>query len=106
MKDIKGIIIRTGKWSLIIAIVIIALEHWKVFGFNLNQFPISIDWFYGYLLLNGGAAGPFAYLEHRKVKPKICPQCDNPLHTIRSYSCPKCGNLQFKIQDTGVNDGG
>jgi len=96
MKDIKGIIARTGRWALIIDILVIALEHWKML--NLSQFPISLDWLYGYLILNGVVASPFIYLEHRRVKPKLCPQCNNPLTMKMEYSCPKCGDLEFKKQ--------
>ncbi len=101
MKDIKGIIARTGRWSLVIVILIIVCEHWAIM--NLSQFPIPLNWLYFYLLVNGAAASPFVYLEHRRVKPKVCPQCDNPLHIKTSYFCLKCGDLQFKKKDDEVS---
>jgi len=35
----------------------------------------------------------------KKIQPKVCPQCDNPLRMKMAYSCLQCGDLQFKKKD-------
>ena len=96
MDDIKGIIGQAGKWSLIAVILIIVGEYFEVF--NVSRFPIPTSWLYIYLLLNGGAATAFKYVEHRKAKPKLCPHCDTALQVTTEYSCPKCGEVKFNKQ--------
>ena len=95
--DFKGIIARAGKWTLVLDIVALALAYWKIF--NIGQYPLAMDIMYVYLVINGAAATPFYFLERRKVKPKVCPQCDTPLKVQTSYHCAKCGEFQFKKQE-------
>jgi ribosomal protein L37AE/L43A len=49
--------------------------------------------------MNGVVLAPFKYLEHKKVKAKLCPQCDSPLHIKTIFSCDKCGDLAYKKTD-------
>jgi hypothetical protein len=99
MDDIKGIIGNAGRWSLVAAVFIVVFEYFNFF--NVSRFPISISWVYIYLFVNGFVLAPFKYLEHKKVKAKLCPQCDSPLHIKTIYSCDKCGDLAYKKTDGG-----
>jgi len=88
----KKLVNRTGKFSCMAAILLVALQYWKVI--NLEGIsPLIISGLYVFIILNGIAATPYIYLEKKaKVSvSKICPNCDTPLEKIPKYQCPKCG---------------
>ena len=90
--DITAIIGRTGKYSLIVVIAALILEHWKAISVNST----FLDALYAYLAINGGAAAiHFRYMERKSVTAKVCPQCGRNLQSKPSYSCPNCGTLKF-----------
>jgi len=99
---LRSITLRTGKYTLFLAILAVALHFWGVLSIDKVRFPHFIDFLYIYIILNGAAASTFIYLEKRaKVATEaVCPKCKGPLETITNYRCANCGNLEFKKEAT------
>ena len=96
--NFKDIVARTGKWTLLVVIVLIALNYWNVINLSGIPIPRFESYLYVYLLLNGVAASPYIIWERRaRVRSaKICPQCDKLLESTPVYKCPECGTIQFE----------
>lgn len=96
----RRIAFRTGKYSLFLAILAVALNYWGVLALDKIPIPHFIDILYAYVLANGSAASLFLFLE-RKAQLALgaaCPQCKGPLEAITSYNCPNCERLEYKKQ--------
>jgi len=83
---------KAGKYSLVAAIIIVSLNHWKF----LTISPTFLDFLYFYILVNGIAASPFFYFEKRKrVSRKVCPKCGEYLIITPQFECPECGKITY-----------
>lgn len=91
------LLLKAGKWTLVIVIIAVVLNHWEILKIPI---PHLVNVLYAYILLNGLAAGPYIYLEKRAtvVASKVCPQCGVMLESSMTYNCPNCGKLEFKKQ--------
>jgi hypothetical protein len=91
-------LLKSGEYTLIVAIVAIALSHWGVFVLDKIPIPHFVDILYGYIVLNSFFAGPFIYLERKaaRVSEIMCPKCRGKLEAITNYNCPNCGRLEYQ----------
>lgn len=96
----RQLALKTGKYTLFLAILAVALHFWDVLALDKIPIPHFVDGLYLYILVNGLATGPFIYLEKRArvAFEIICPQCKGPLEVITNYNCPNCGRLEYKQQ--------
>lgn len=90
------IVLRTGKYILVLVILAVALNYWEVLSLDKIPIPHFVDILYGYMLIHGLAIGTYSYLGTRVRAIKMCPQCDTLLEIAASYICPNCGKLEFK----------
>lgn len=83
---------RTGKWSLIVAVFLIAFNHWQLIVISSKLF---LDMLYFYVLINAIFVSPFLYLERRrKLANVVCPYCGEVLRMLPQYKCPHCGKIK------------
>jgi len=85
--------LRTGKFFFVIAVIVLALNHW-----NFKYFPEeSITFLWIYLIINSLAVSAIIYRRYAlKPTSKLCPYCNGSLQGKIVYTCPNCGELKPK----------
>ncbi len=92
------LILKSGTWALVGAILLVAFNYWSVI--DLSKLPISwfTDLLYFYIIVNASSVSIFGYLDRKeraKVDP-ICPHCKDLVLVKPRYHCPNCGDIKFE----------
>lgn len=84
---------RTGEMVLLIIVISLALDYFKVVDLSKIQIPFLSIILWIWLLLNIALANVFKFWRTRDNP--TCPKCKGKLHELKEYECPKCGKLKF-----------